>query len=58
MNRKMGWPHILTSRGWEDDSFGANSYAGFGGNPYDLETTDKGPNQAAYGGPQEQAFHL
>ncbi|MHC4084859.1 MAG: DUF5060 domain-containing protein [Planctomycetota bacterium] len=43
MNRKMGWPHILTSRGWEDDSFGANSYAGFGGNPYDLETTDKGP---------------
>lgn len=43
MNRTMGWPHILTSRGWEDDSFGANSYAGFGGNPYDLETTDKGP---------------
>jgi hypothetical protein len=43
MNRKMGWPHILTSRGWEDDSFGANSYSGFGGNPYDLETTDKGP---------------
>ena len=43
MNRKMGWPHILTSRGWEDDSFGANSFAGFGGNPYDLETTDKGP---------------
>jgi hypothetical protein len=43
MNRTMGWPHILTSRGWEDDSFGANSYAGFGGHPYDLETTDKGP---------------
>jgi hypothetical protein len=43
MNRRMGWPHILTSRGWEDDSFGAHSYAGFGGNPYDLETTDKGP---------------
>jgi len=43
MNRTMGWPHILTSRGWRDDSFGANSYAGFGGNPYDLETTDKGP---------------
>ena len=43
MNRMMGWPHILTSRGWADDSFGANSYAGFGGNPYDLETTDKGP---------------
>jgi len=43
MNRTMGWPHILTSRGWEDDSFGANSYAGFGGNPYDLETSDKGP---------------
>jgi hypothetical protein len=43
MNRTMGWPHILTSRGWEDDSFGANSYAGFGGNPYDLQTTDKGP---------------
>lgn len=43
MNRTMGWPHILTSRGWKDDSFAANSYAGFGGNPYDLETTDKGP---------------
>jgi uncharacterized protein DUF5060/uncharacterized protein DUF4038 len=43
LNRRMGWPHILTSRGWEDDSFGAYSYAGFGGNPYDLETTDKGP---------------
>lgn len=43
LNQKMGWPHILTSRGWEDKSFGANSYAGFGGNPYDLETTDKGP---------------
>jgi hypothetical protein len=43
MNRTMGWPHILTSRGWENDSFTANSYAGFGGNPYDLETTDKGP---------------
>ncbi|MCL4217647.1 MAG: hypothetical protein KJ052_11685, partial [Candidatus Hydrogenedentes bacterium] len=43
MNRTMGWPHILTSRGWANDSFGANSYAGFGGNPYDLETTDKGP---------------
>ena len=43
VNRTMGWPHILTSRGWENDSFGANSYAGFGGNPYDLQTTDKGP---------------
>jgi len=43
MKRTMGWEHVLTSRGWEDDSFGANSYAGFGGNPYDLETTDKGP---------------
>lgn len=43
MNRQMGWPHILTSRGWENDRFGANSFAGFGGNPYDLETTDKGP---------------
>jgi len=43
MNRAVGWPHVLTSRGWENDSFGANSYAGFGGNPYDLETTDKGP---------------
>jgi len=43
MNRTMGWPHILTSRGWADESFTANSYAGFGGNPYDLETTDKGP---------------
>jgi len=43
MNRTMGWPHILTSRGWQDDSFGANSFAGFGGYPYELETTDKGP---------------
>ena len=43
INRTMGWPHILMSRGWDDDSFGANSYAGFGGYPYDLETTDKGP---------------
>ena len=43
MNRLMGWPHILSSRGWDSDSFGAHSYAGFGGNPYDLETTDKGP---------------
>ncbi|MFQ5810881.1 MAG: DUF5060 domain-containing protein, partial [Armatimonadota bacterium] len=43
MNRLMGWPHILTSRGWDSDSFGAHSYAGFGGNPYDLQTTDKGP---------------
>ncbi|MHC4671837.1 MAG: DUF5060 domain-containing protein [Planctomycetota bacterium] len=43
MNETMGWPHILTSRGWDNGSFGAHSYAGFGGNPYDLETTDKGP---------------
>ena len=43
MNRTMGWPHILTSRGWDDESFGAHSYAGFGGSPYDLETADKGP---------------
>ena len=43
MNRTMGWPHLLTSRGWNDASFGANSYAGFGGSPYDLKTTDKGP---------------
>ncbi|NIA13801.1 MAG: DUF5060 domain-containing protein [Nitrospiraceae bacterium] len=43
MNETMGWPHILTSRGWNHESFGAHSYAGFGGNPYDLETTDKGP---------------
>ncbi|MCP4645255.1 MAG: DUF5060 domain-containing protein [bacterium] len=43
MNRTMGWPHILTSRGWDNESFGAHSYAGFGGNPYDLKTTDKGP---------------
>ncbi len=43
MNETMGWPHILTSRGWKNDSFGADSYAGFGGNPYDLQTTDKGP---------------
>lgn len=43
LNRTMGWPHILTSRGWDNSSFGAHSYAGFGGSPYDLETTDKGP---------------
>jgi len=43
LNGTMGWPHILTSRGWRHGSFGAHSYAGFGGNPYDLETTDKGP---------------
>jgi len=43
MNETMGWSHILTSRGWDNASFGAHSYAGFGGNPYDLETTDKGP---------------
>ena len=43
INRTMGWPHILTSRGWENESFGAHSYAGFGGFPYDLETTDTGP---------------
>ncbi|MEA1889269.1 MAG: DUF5060 domain-containing protein [Pseudomonadota bacterium] len=43
MNRMMGWPHIFTSRGWDNNSFGAYSYAGFGGFPYELETTDKGP---------------
>ncbi|HJN16569.1 MAG TPA: DUF5060 domain-containing protein, partial [Armatimonadota bacterium] len=43
LNQRMGWPHLLMSRGWDDDSFGALSYAGFGGNPYELETTDKGP---------------
>ncbi len=43
MNGTMGWPHILTSRGWDNESFGACSYAGFGGNPYDLKTSDKGP---------------
>jgi hypothetical protein len=43
LNRAMGWPQILMSRGWDDDNFGAYSYAGFGGQPYDLETTDKGP---------------
>lgn len=43
LNRTMGWPHILTSRGWDNESFGAHSYAGFGGSPYDLKTTDKGP---------------
>jgi len=43
MNETMGWPHVLTSRGWDNGNFGAHSYAGFGGNPYDLETTDKGP---------------
>jgi len=43
MNRMMGWPHVLTSRGWADPAFGAHSYAGFGGNPYDLETTHQGP---------------
>jgi len=43
LSRRMGWPHILTSRGWDDPSFGAYSYAGFGGSPYDLKTSDKGP---------------
>ncbi|MCP4611462.1 MAG: DUF5060 domain-containing protein [Planctomycetes bacterium] len=43
MNRTMGWEHILTSRGWDNESFGTHSYAGFGGNPYELETSDKGP---------------
>ncbi len=43
LNRTMGWPHILTSRGWDDTSFGAHSYAGFGGSPYELQSTDKGP---------------
>ena len=43
INRRMGWPHLLTSRGWANADFGAHSYAGFGGNPYDLETSDKGP---------------
>lgn len=43
LNRRMGWPHILTSRGWDDGSFGAHSYAGFGGSPYELQSSDKGP---------------
>ncbi len=44
LNQSMGWPHVLTSRGWHDPAFGANSYAGFGGNPYELESSDKGPS--------------
>ncbi|HPE74663.1 MAG TPA: DUF5060 domain-containing protein [Draconibacterium sp.] len=43
LNKRMGWPHILTSRGWENESFGANSYAGFGG-PYDLTASATGPS--------------
>ncbi len=43
LSDRMGWPHLLTSRGWDDAAFGAYSYAGFGGAPYDLMTTDKGP---------------
>lgn len=43
LNKKMGWPHILTSRGWKNKSFGANSYAGFGG-PYELTTSAAGPS--------------
>ncbi len=43
LNGLMGWPHILTSRGWDDEAFGAHSYAGFGGAPYDLMTTNQGP---------------
>ena len=43
LSKRLGWPHILTSRGWDDPAFGALSYAGFGGNPYDLKTSDKGP---------------
>jgi len=42
MNQTMGWPHILTSRGWDNEHFGAHSYAGFGGG-YKLTTTSKGP---------------
>ena len=42
MQSKMGWPHVLTSRGWDNPSFGAHSYAGFGGR-YDLTTSPKGP---------------
>jgi len=42
MNQTMGWSHILTSRGWDNASFGAHSYSGFGGG-YELTTTDKGP---------------
>ncbi len=43
LNKQMGWPHILSSRGWNNANFGAGSYAGFGGLPYDLQTSDKGP---------------
>ncbi len=43
LNALMGWPHLLMARGWQDPAFGAYSYAGFGGNPYELETSDKGP---------------
>ena len=43
LNRRMGWSHILSSRGWSNGSFGAHSYSGFGGNPYDLETSYMGP---------------
>ena len=38
----MGWPHILTARGWDDERFGAYSYAGFSG-AYDVRSTNTGP---------------
>ncbi len=43
LNKTMGWDHVLTTCGWENESFGANSYAGFGGR-YDLTTTVTGPS--------------
>jgi len=42
LNERMGWPHMLCARGWHDDAFGINSYAGFGGG-YELTTSRNGP---------------
>ncbi len=42
LQQRLGWPHLLGARGWQNPMFGLNSYAGFSGS-YELETTNKGP---------------
>lgn len=39
---RTGWPHMLCARGWKNDAFGLNSYAGFSGK-YELTTSKNGP---------------
>jgi len=43
LNERMGWRHMLCARGWNNDAFGINSYAGFSGS-YELTTTKNGPS--------------